>query len=72
MYVHLLLFCIPITAIHNSDDFYPRDAASHGSHLYSNAFNSLLIGHCGLQVSTTAEHTLLQRECKPLLLQSVT
>ncbi|KAG5175037.1 raffinose synthase or seed imbibition protein Sip1-domain-containing protein [Tribonema minus] len=35
--------------IRGSDDFYPRDEASHGSHLYSNAFNALLIGHCGLQ-----------------------
>lgn len=35
--------------IRGSDDFYPGDPASQSCHLYSNAFNALLIGHCGLQ-----------------------
>jgi raffinose synthase len=35
--------------IRGSDDFYPRDAASHGTHLYSNAFNGMLLARCGLQ-----------------------
>ncbi len=29
--------------IRGSDDFYPQDTASHGPHLYSNAFNGLMI-----------------------------
>ncbi|CAM9277558.1 unnamed protein product, partial [Chrysoparadoxa australica] len=35
--------------IRGSDDFYPRDPSSHGTHLYANAFNSLLLARCGLQ-----------------------
>lgn len=33
--------------VRGSDDFYPRDAASQGCHLYANAFNALLLAHCG-------------------------
>ncbi|CAN0345806.1 unnamed protein product, partial [Discosporangium mesarthrocarpum] len=35
--------------IRGSDDHYPRDKASHGPHIYANAFNGLLISNCGLQ-----------------------
>ncbi|CAN0263343.1 unnamed protein product, partial [Ectocarpus sp. 4 AP-2014] len=35
--------------IRGSDDFYPRDKASHSPHIYANAFNSLMISSCGLQ-----------------------
>jgi len=35
--------------IRGSDDHYPRDHASHGPHLYFNAFNSLLISYVGVQ-----------------------
>mmetsp|Transcript_18004 Transcript_18004/g.23702 ORF Transcript_18004/g.23702 Transcript_18004/m.23702 type:complete len:953 (+) Transcript_18004:80-2938(+) len=35
--------------VRGSDDHYPRDKASHGPHLYNNAFNSLLISFVGLQ-----------------------
>jgi raffinose synthase len=46
--------------IRGSDDFYPRDAASHGTHIYANAFNSLLLAHCGaLQVRNTAVSLVL-------------
>lgn len=41
--------------IRGSDDFYPRDKASHGAHIYANAYNSLLLAHCGglqVQLST--------------------
>ncbi|KAG5183354.1 raffinose synthase or seed imbibition protein Sip1-domain-containing protein, partial [Tribonema minus] len=33
--------------VRGSDDFYPRDPASHGTHIYANAFNALLLAHCG-------------------------
>ncbi|CAM9329467.1 unnamed protein product, partial [Laminaria digitata] len=35
--------------IRGSDDFYPRDKASHSPHIYANAFNGLMISNCGLQ-----------------------
>lgn len=35
--------------IRGSDDFYPREDSSHGPHLYTNAYNSLLISSVGLQ-----------------------
>ncbi|KAG5188142.1 hypothetical protein JKP88DRAFT_178296 [Tribonema minus] len=33
--------------VRGSDDFYPRDPASHGTHIYANAFNALLLAYCG-------------------------
>jgi raffinose synthase len=36
-----------IPVVRGSDDFYPRDSASHGTHLYANAFNALFLGHSG-------------------------
>lgn len=35
--------------IRGSDDFYPEEDRSHGSHMYFNAYNSLLISNLGLQ-----------------------
>ncbi|CAN0051699.1 unnamed protein product, partial [Heterosigma akashiwo] len=35
--------------VRGSDDHYPRDPASHGPHLYFNAFNALLVSFVGLQ-----------------------
>jgi Raffinose synthase or seed imbibition protein Sip1 len=35
--------------IRGSDDFWPLDDASHGPHLYVNAFNSLLLSHIAVQ-----------------------
>ncbi|CAM9389758.1 unnamed protein product [Chrysoparadoxa australica] len=35
--------------VRGSDDFYPREDASHGPQLYANAYNSLLLSFCGLQ-----------------------
>lgn len=35
--------------IRGSDDFYPREDTSHGPHLYSNAFNALLLSNLGVQ-----------------------
>ncbi|CAM9418058.1 unnamed protein product, partial [Hapterophycus canaliculatus] len=35
--------------IRGSDDFWPREDLSHGPHLYSNAFNALLLSNLGVQ-----------------------
>eukprot|EP01041_Mallomonas_annulata_P000312 gene312-570_t len=35
--------------VRGSDDYWPKDAASHGPHLYANTMNSLLLSHVGLQ-----------------------
>jgi len=35
--------------VRGSDDYWPKDAASHGPHLYANTMNALLLSHIGLQ-----------------------
>lgn len=35
--------------IRGSDDFYPRMDNSHGPHLYTNAYNAILLSNLGLQ-----------------------
>lgn len=59
--------------LRGSDDFYPREPNSHGPHLYSNAFNALLLANLGVQdwdmfqtglgleAGTNAEHRTVRR-----------
>ncbi|CAM9346044.1 unnamed protein product [Discosporangium mesarthrocarpum] len=35
--------------IRGSDDFYPEEENSHGSHIYNNAYNALLLSNLGMQ-----------------------
>lgn len=49
--------------IRGSDDFYPRDKASHSPHIYANAFNGLMISSCGLQVGVHQFYTSVYLYC---------
>lgn len=49
--VRVFLFCAcqDRVVLRGSDDFYPREEHSHGPHLYTNAFNALLLSNLGIQ-----------------------
>ncbi|CAM9194986.1 unnamed protein product, partial [Phaeothamnion confervicola] len=53
--------------VRGSDDFYPAEDASHGPHLYTNAFNALLLSRVGLHDWDMFQTHMPNRKSNPTL-----